>query len=127
MDKKTVMHVLNALRLGTLTWSGRREALEKVREKKQTNHVIRYSKDKKKNFTLKKVYKYRCAHCRDWFRDYEVQVDHIVEVGGYDGDWNEIIERMYDKNNLQILCVQCHKEKTASFVASDEFVRRKKL
>ena len=42
-----------------------------------------------------------------------VHVDHIEPVGSYK-DWNTYIEKLFcSEDNLQILCLACHKEKTA--------------
>jgi len=57
-------------------------------------------------------YEYRCAECRQWFKQKEVQVDHIVSAGS-DADWNTFISRLFvGEDKLQILCKPCHAEKT---------------
>ena len=41
-----------------------------------------------------------------------VHVDHKDPVGSFK-DWNTYIERLFcSEDNLQILCLECHKEKT---------------
>lgn len=58
---------------------------------------------------------YKCAKCKGDFPSKEVQVDHkspVVGVGGFK-DWDTYIDRLYcEADNLQVLCLTCHKEKT---------------
>jgi len=57
-----------------------------------------------------------CQRCQGEFPSKDVVVDHIEpvihpEVGFV--SWDVFIERLYcDKENMQVLCVPCHKEKT---------------
>jgi 5-methylcytosine-specific restriction protein A len=48
-----------------------------------------------------------CGHTGDYFNP--LQVDHILEVASGGAMW--------DKKNLQVLCSNCHKIKTAKFNA----------
>ena len=120
VDKKTIDHILNCLRKGTVTWHGRNECLKRYRKKK----LIRLSKEGKRVYK----YYYPCLKCKQWFRDVrEVEVDHIVEIGSFNGSFDEHIPRMYcDQDNLQPLCLVCHKAKTKSFTASPVRYQRKK-
>jgi len=55
---------------------------------------------------------YQCAHCKEWFKAAEVQVDHIVPAGS-DADWNKFIEGLFvGVDKLQVLCKPCHAIKT---------------
>ena len=59
---------------------------------------------------------YLCASCGDFFVARDVQVDHIDPVvspeEGFQ-DWWTYFNRLYcEADNLQVLCKQCHKEKT---------------
>jgi len=61
---------------------------------------------------------YLCAHCAVSFPSKDVQVDHIEPiidpVIGF-VSWDETINRMFcEKENLQTLCTECHKAKTAN-------------
>lgn len=60
---------------------------------------------------------YTCNCCKQIFPAKEVQVDHISaiidpEIGFV--NWDTIIDNMFcEKENLQVLCIPCHKLKTA--------------
>lgn len=58
-------------------------------------------------------------------KDGLLEVDHIKEIGGFCGDWNATISRMYcGQDNLQALCIPCHARKTAVFSANLRFTRK---
>lgn len=117
MDRKTQKHILNALRKGTTTWPGRSKCL-KAASKKVFSRVGKNGKE------ILKTY-WQCAKCCEWFRnESDMEVDHKVEVGGFRGDWNTIVTRMYDENNLQALCIECHSKKTNTFNASLRYQRK---
>jgi hypothetical protein len=106
VDKKTEKHILNVLRQGTVTWQGRSLCLKAVRKRFKTGTY--------KNGKDKLVYHYQCNTCKAWFRDFEVEVDHIEEIGSFNGDFDEYIRRMYcGQDNLQVLCVPCHRLKSS--------------
>lgn len=59
---------------------------------------------------------FECNMCKKHFPNKEVQVDHIDPVvdpiKGFQG-WDVFVERMFvKKDGYQVLCKQCHKEKT---------------
>ena len=57
-----------------------------------------------------------------------MEVDHIVEIGSFKGDWNEFLFRHFppDRAKLQVLCITCHMKKTKAFnSAKSLYVRRK--
>lgn len=60
---------------------------------------------------------YLCASCNKEFPGKEVQCDHIeAVVDPVEGfvDWDVYIKRMFcSKDNLQILCSDCHDKKSA--------------
>lgn len=121
MDKETEIYILNVLRRGTITWSGRTECLNRNRRKKLVGRF--------KNGKNKYVYERQCDGCGQWteLKDDLLEVDHIVEVGPFEGDWNATVKRMYcEQSNLQALCKECHDRKTARFVASLIFKRKNK-
>ena len=59
---------------------------------------------------------YTCNECKLNYPAKEVQVDHIEPVvSPKEGfiSWDKFIERLFcDKENLQVLCLTCHKSKT---------------
>lgn len=63
----------------------------------------------------------------------KVHIDHIAPVIPINGfkntewDWNEFMSNLFcDKTNLQVLCEECHKEKTMYENELRKVVRRKK-
>ena len=60
-------------------------------------------------------YEYQCNLCNQWYKQKEVEVDHIEPVGSLK-DFHDLagfVKRMFvPKSKLQVLCKQCHKEKT---------------
>lgn len=67
---------------------------------------------------------YRCNGCKKEFVQSQVQIDHIEGVTDNRGfvDWNTYIDRLFcPKDNLQCLCLSCHKRKT-----KDENAERRK-
>ncbi len=69
-----------------------------------------------KNGKPKYKYYWKCAKCAELFRDEKsMEVDHIIEIGPFNGCLNDYAERMFcGQDNLQALCVGCHKKKTAT-------------
>jgi len=59
---------------------------------------------------------YKCAKCRKLYPSSNVQVDHIIPVVGPEGftSFDTYIDRLFcSEDNLQVLCRECHKEKTS--------------
>lgn len=60
---------------------------------------------------------YKCACCRKTYTAKNVQVDHIApiinpKVGFI--SWDSFIENLFcEEDNLQVLCIKCHKLKSA--------------
>jgi ribosomal protein L44E len=68
---------------------------------------------------------YTCNECKHEYPAREIQIDHIEAVvipeEGF-VSWDKFISRLFcSKENLQALCVTCHKKKT-----KEETERRKK-
>ena len=59
-------------------------------------------------------WEYSCAHCSKWFPDKEIQIDHIVPVGTLKTykDLAGFLKRLTPETGFQVLCKDCHKEKT---------------
>ena len=115
--------IKNILRQGTIKWSGRSECLRRARKKV----LIGHSKKGKPKYK----YHWQCAECNEWSRDEKsMEVDHVVEIGTFTGDWNEFIKKVYPrpvKDHLQALCVACHMKKTKKFNSARTRWTRKKL
>lgn len=117
-----IRFILNVLRQGTIKWQGRAECLQRARKKV----FVRNSK------AGTPIYKYhwQCAECLQWTKDEkEMQVDHIVEIGAFSGDWNDLIHKMYARpvsEHLQALCLVCHLKKTMKFNSARTRYKRKK-
>jgi hypothetical protein len=102
--------VINAVRQASVQWEGRKIALAKARR--------RVLEGFHKNGKARYKYHWQCAKCRKWYRDEKsVEVDHIVEIGPFKGDWNVHLARMLcdPGTGLQILCRACHERKTAAW------------
>ena len=62
-------------------------------------------------------WEYQCSLCKKWFKDKEIQIDHIIPLGGINSidkikDW--YIRAYPEIEGYQMLCrAVCHKIKTA--------------
>lgn len=120
IDEKTKKHILNVLRRGTVTWHGRNECLNKYRKKVTVGKYL--------NGKPKTIFKHQCQHCFNWFLKSELEVDHIEEVGPFEGDIEQYILRMYCSiDNLQPLCGKCHLRKTSNFNSRLKCKRKKEI
>ena len=57
----------------------------------------------RKNYFVKKVYNFKCNHCKKKKISEELEIDHIIPLAN--GGTN-------DYSNLQPLCIECHLKKT---------------
>ncbi len=111
----------NLLRQGSIKWPGRAECLRNARKRV----FIRRAKNGNP------IYKFnwQCASCLRWTKDEKaMEVDHIVEIGEFKGDWNEHLHRHFppDRKKMQALCVSCHMKKTKAFNSARTKWARKK-
>jgi hypothetical protein len=117
-----IVFIRNLLRHGSVKWSGRAECLRKARKKV----FVRIGLKGQEIFK----FHWQCAHCKQWHKDEkEMEVDHIVEIGSFTGDWNVYMEKLFPrpvKKHLQALCVVCHMKKTKAFNAAHIKYQRKK-
>ena len=121
MDRETQDYIKNVLRQGTVTWKGRTDCLNRGRRKR----VIGKTKKGEEKFLWERA----CDGCGEWHlqKDADLEVDHIEEIGPFNGDWNDFIARMYcDQSNLQALCFSCHAKKTSRFNSTLRFTRKNK-
>lgn len=96
--------VISLLRAGTRKWPPKYETLNEAKTKKKINKA-----------TGRLAQHYRCNGCKKEFPLKSVQVDHIEPVVAQDGfaSWDVFIDRLFcEKENLQTLCIGCHKTKT---------------
>lgn len=61
-------------------------------------------------------WEFQCSECKHWFKDKEVEVDHLVEAGSltcYE-DLPGFVERLFceDISLYSVKCKSCHQEKT---------------
>lgn len=60
-------------------------------------------------------YEYECAICKDFFKESDVEVDHILPVGSLKSysDLPQFVERLFcEEEGLRVLCKPCHLEVT---------------
>jgi 5-methylcytosine-specific restriction endonuclease McrA len=67
---------------------------------------------------------FKCKVCSGEFPAKGVQVDHTTPIG-VGRTWDEFIDGLFcEKDNLQVLCLDCHKEKTKKEKELNESVKR---
>lgn len=96
--------IMSTLRAGSKRWPPKWEVLNEAKTEKKTNVK-----------TGKLAQHYRCASCEQEFTSKDIEVDHIEPVVPLSGfvSWDDVITRLFcPKENLQVLCVGCHKKKT---------------
>jgi hypothetical protein len=62
-------------------------------------------------------FEYQCAECTKWFKQKEVEVDHIEPCGSLKSfdDLPQFVERLFcEKDKLRVVCKPCHKAITAA-------------
>ena len=99
--------VKSALRAASRKWPPKYESLNAAFAGTKVNKA---SGRMAKHFT--------CAQCANEFPAAKVQVDHIDPIidpkTGFT-NWDDVVYRMFcEKENLQVLCMDCHAKKTAS-------------
>lgn len=61
---------------------------------------------------------YLCASCQETFKRKDVQIDHVnpvVSTNGTTNDLNTYVETLFcEPENLQLLCIPCHKTKSGA-------------
>lgn len=93
--------IRSSLRRRTIVWRPITEAKKAARRE--------YKGENKR-----RKWEYQCNHCKQYFSDKEIQVDHIKEAGSLRcaEDLPNFVETLFcEKDNLQVLCKKCHKEK----------------
>lgn len=98
--------IVGALRAGARRWPPKFETLNEAKTSKKVNGK-----------TGRVAQHYLCADCGKDYPSKEVNVDHIEPVvdpaKGFIS-WDVYIARMFcEKDNLQVLCSDCHTKKSA--------------
>ena len=109
VSKKDLQAIRGALRTAFIRSEYRKKFVESI-----TIVVPRYKKNGERYKVDSKMF--CCQECRQMFSVSDCRVDHIKPIGQY-FDFNHtsgFIERLWcGYSNLQGLCDDCHKEKTA--------------
>lgn len=96
--------VKSALRSASKRWPPKYECLSEAKQGKKINAK-----------SGRMAEHYKCAKCSGEFTANNVQVDHInplIPVTGFT-TWDDVVNNMFcEKDNLQVLCLDCHKKKT---------------
>lgn len=96
--------IVSALRAGTQRYPPKYLTLNEAKTEKKVNTK-----------TNRIAQHFLCAECQNDFPSKEVQVDHKIPVIGKEGftTWDAYIESLFcGKENLQVLCTDCHDIKT---------------
>lgn len=105
---------------GTMTeagfWSYIRSTLRnKTRFWPPIKEVKQKSRRPYKGSNKRQKFEYQCNHCKEWFPEKKINVDHIQGAGSlncYD-DLPGFVQRLFcESDNLQVLCESCHNVKT---------------
>lgn len=111
-----------AIRQASIKWPGRAACLRRARKRV----LVRRAENGNP------IYKYhwQCAVCLKWTKNEKLmEVDHVIEIGSFNGDWNEYLFRHFprDPRGLQAICVPCHLKKTKAFnSARSKWTRKNK-
>lgn len=105
---------------GTMTevqfWSFIRSGLrQKSRWWKPIAQCKQKAKRAYKGPLKRQKFEYQCNSCKNWFAEKNIQVDHIVPAGSLISakDLPQFVETLFcEVDNLQVLCTDCHLEKT---------------
>lgn len=97
--------IVSALRAASRRWPPKYETLQEA-------YVGQFVNPKTKRVSKH----YKCAACTEVYPGKEVNVDHIFPVidpkTGFTS-WDDFISRLFcEKENLQVLCTECHNLKT---------------
>ena len=97
-------------------WSFIRSALrQKSRWWKPISLAKAKAKRPYKGTNKRQRFEYQCNHCKKWFAEKHVNIDHIVSAGTLlcAADLPGFVERLFcEVDGLQCLCETCHNEKT---------------
>lgn len=117
MPRKSTVKPRNA---GTMTesafWGFIRAGLrQKSRWWKPVSLCKQNARRNYKGPNKRQKYEYQCNHCKKWFADKNINVDHITPAGTLTcaNDLPGFVERLFcEVDGLQVLCSGCHNIKT---------------
>lgn len=117
MPRKSTVKPRNA---GTMTesafWGFIRAGLrQKSRWWKPVSLCKQNARRNYKGPNKRQKYEYQCNHCKKWFADKNINVDHITPAGTLTcaNDLPGFVERLFcEVEGLQVLCSGCHNIKT---------------
>ena len=67
-----------------------------------------------KGNNTKQKWEYQCAKCKKWWKDKEVEVNHVKEAGSLKcaQDLPNFVENLFAESGYEVLCKTCHKQHT---------------
>lgn len=116
MKKKTEKTRNNGTMTESAFWSFIRSALrQKSRWWKPITECKKDARRPYKGDNKRQKWEYQCNFCKHWWKDNEVEVDHIIPAGSLKSgkDLEQFVENLFcEKKGLVVLCKKCHLEKT---------------
>lgn len=103
-ESKFQSFIKSILRSGSQRWPPKYKVLNEAKRGKRVNEK-----------TGRLAEHYECAGCHSLFPAKSVQVDHLESVVPLEGfvSWDDTIKRLFcSKENLQVLCKECHSTKS---------------
>lgn len=117
--KKRVSRVPKTRNAGTQTeasfWSFIRSALRRLsRYWKPIQKAKMEARRAYEGLNKRQKFEYLCNHCGHYFKESEIQIDHIVPAGSLRcaDDLPGFVERLFSETGYQCLCSSCHDKKT---------------
>lgn len=122
MKKRRVLkpRVARTRNNGTMTesafWSMIRSALRQ--KSRWWKPILQAKMNARRNYTgpnKRQKYEYQCNICKNWFKETEINVDHIIPAGALNSyaDLAGFVERLFcEVDKLQCVCEKCHNNKT---------------
>jgi 5-methylcytosine-specific restriction endonuclease McrA len=97
-------------------WQFIRSALrEKSRRWWPIHEVLKQARRPSRSKNKRLKWEFQCAECQKWFPQKQVSVDHLVPCGRLSSfeDLPGFVKRLFvEKDGLQVLCHDCHDQKT---------------
>ena len=73
--------------------------------------VLRQARRKSQSTNLRLKWEFLCSHCKGWFAQKEVEVNHKIACGSLRSyaDLPGFVERLFvEKEGLEVVCKPCH-------------------